>query len=192
MLSTIIPVHKLRKSKWTFLSESYTFQENNLKITTERHRLHLLKSSDFLPMLLLSFTNEVQTTESCCSYTQIPDFRNEKAGQTYQSPKSYHWGGGGGCMVNHFFGNNTNKNTEINKKNGKIYAKLVAGTENDKHDNNEIIKIENTQENAANRVTRKCDTCMGMDKLIFTFKGNQNLLKHRRVSRALPPSVLAV
>jgi hypothetical protein len=29
-----------------------------------------------------------------------------------------------------------------------MYAKLVAGTENDKHDNHEIIKIENTQENA--------------------------------------------
>jgi hypothetical protein len=29
-----------------------------------------------------------------------------------------------------------------------------------------------------------------MDRLIFTFKGNQNLLKQRRMSRALPPSVL--
>jgi hypothetical protein len=29
-----------------------------------------------------------------------------------------------------------------------MYAKLVAGTENDKHDNHEIIKIKNTQENA--------------------------------------------
>jgi hypothetical protein len=42
------------------------------------------------------------------------------------------------------------------------------------------------------RVTRKCDTFLGMDKLVFIFKGNQNLLKQRCVSRALPPSVLAV
>jgi hypothetical protein len=33
---------------------------------------------------------------------------------------------------------------------------------------------------------------IGMDRLIFTFKGNQNLLKQQRVSRALPASVLAV
>jgi hypothetical protein len=31
---------------------------------------------------------------------------------------------------------------------GKIYAKLVAGTKNDKHYNHEIIKIENIQQNA--------------------------------------------
>jgi hypothetical protein len=37
---------------------------------------------------------------------------------------------------------------ELTTKNLKIYAKLLAGTENDKDDNHEIIKIENTQENA--------------------------------------------
>jgi hypothetical protein len=42
-------------------------------------------------------------------------------------------------------GRNTPK---LTTKNGKILAKLVAGTENDKHDNHTIIKIENTQENA--------------------------------------------
>jgi hypothetical protein len=41
-------------------------------------------------------------------------------------------------------GRNTHK---LTTKMGK-YAKLVAGTENDKHDNHEIIKTENTQENA--------------------------------------------
>jgi hypothetical protein len=29
----------------------------------------------------------------------------------------------------------------MNNKNGKIYAELVAGTANDKHNNHEIIKI---------------------------------------------------
>jgi hypothetical protein len=87
-------------------------------------------------------------------------------------------------------GRNTPK---LTTKMGK-YAKLVAGTENDKHDNHEIIKIENTQGNAKKTSESRGNAIhfIGMDKLIFTFKGNQNLLKQRRVSRALPPSVLTV
>jgi hypothetical protein len=76
---------------------------------------------------------------------------------------------------------------------GKIFAKLVAGTENDKHDNHVIIKVENTQENAEKRKSRgNAIHFIGTDRLIFTFEGNQNLLKQRRELRALPPSVLAV
>jgi adenine specific DNA methylase Mod len=37
---------------------------------------------------------------------------------------------------------------ELTKRNGKMYAKLVAGTENDKTRYHEIIETENTQENA--------------------------------------------
>jgi hypothetical protein len=47
------------------------------------------------------------------------------------------------------------KNTpELTTKMGK-YAKLVAGTENDRHDNHEIIKIENTQENSEKHQSRE-------------------------------------
>jgi hypothetical protein len=71
--------------------------------------------------------------------------------------------------------------------------KNVTGTENDKHDNHEIIKIENAQENAEKRESRgNAIHFIGMDRLIFTVEGNQNLLTQRRVSRTLPPSVLAV
>jgi hypothetical protein len=76
---------------------------------------------------------------------------------------------------------------------GKIYAKLVAGTENDKHDNYEIIKIENTQENSENDQSHEKMRYFYRDGQtdIYLF-GNQNLLKQRRVSKALPSSVLAV
>jgi hypothetical protein len=75
----------------------------------------------------------------------IPDFRNEKAGQSYRSLKSYLGGGGvaavGGSMLTNFFGNNRYKNTKIKKKNGKISGKLVTGKENGKHDNHEIKSL---------------------------------------------------
>jgi hypothetical protein len=69
-----------------------------------------------------------------------------------------------------------------------------VGTENDKHDNHEIIKTENTQENTEKHQESRGNVIyfIEMDKLLFTFKGNQNLLKQWRVSSALPPSVLAV
>jgi hypothetical protein len=47
-------------------------------------------------------------------------------------------------------GRNTPKLTTKMRK----YAKLVAGTENDKHGNREIIKVENTQENAEKHQSR--------------------------------------
>jgi hypothetical protein len=60
-------------------------------------------------------------------------------------------GGGGGCWRKYTYSFCWQQEVEKhlnNNKNGKICAKLVACTENDKHDNHEIIKIENTQENA--------------------------------------------
>jgi hypothetical protein len=45
------------------------------------------------------------------------------------------------------------------------------GTESDKHDNHEIIKIKNTQENAEKHKSQGCD--IGMDEFIITFKGKQ-------------------
>jgi hypothetical protein len=73
-----------------------------------------------------------------------------------------------------------------------MYEKLVAGTENDKHDNHEIISIENKENAEKPQSHEEMRSFLGMDKLVFIFKGNQNLLKQRRVSRALPPSALAV
>jgi hypothetical protein len=61
------------------------------------------------------------------------------------------------------------------------------------HNNHEIIKNENAQEKAEKHESRRnAIHFIGMDRLIFTFEGNQNLLKQRCVSMALPSSVLAV
>jgi hypothetical protein len=69
-------------------------------------------------------------------------------------------GGGGGLgdlLLNIFFAKSGIKTQKIATK-WENMCKLFAGTENDKHDNNEIIKIENSQENAEKHVTWKFDT----------------------------------
>jgi hypothetical protein len=56
-----------------------------------------------------------------------------------------------------------------------------------------LLSSKKTQENTEKHQSREnAIYFIGMGRLIFTFKGNQNLLKQRHVSRALPPSVLAV
>jgi hypothetical protein len=123
----------------------------------------------------------------------IPHFPNEKVGQSYRSLKSYHWGEGGevaeSCLL--IFMATRGRNTP------KLTAKMGKYMQNSlrvqKMSNTVIMKSlrlkmhKKTLKNV--RVTRKCGA---VDRLMFTFKGNQNLLKQRRVSRALPPSVLAV
>jgi hypothetical protein len=57
-----------------------------------------------------------------------------------------------------------------------------------------LLRSKNTQENAEKHKESLGNAIhfIGMDRLIFTSKGNENLLKQQHVSRALPPSVLAV
>jgi hypothetical protein len=68
-------------------------------------------------------------------------------------------------MLIEFVGNKRWKHTYINNKNGEISAKLLAGTENDKHDNHEIIKTENTQENAEKQHSH--------EEMRYTFRDGQ-------------------
>jgi hypothetical protein len=65
-------------------------------------------------------------------------FRDPKWNSVIDHLSPITWGGGGGVWRKHAYSFCWQQEVEthlINNKNGKIYAKLVAGTENDKHDN---------------------------------------------------------
>jgi hypothetical protein len=66
----------------------------------------------------------------------------------------------GESMLTHFDGNKTQKHTEIKNKNGKIYSKLLVDTENDKHNNPEIIRIKNIQGNNEKHQSHESDVGM--------------------------------
>jgi hypothetical protein len=53
----------------------------------------------------------------------------------------------GSSMLTHLLAKRGRNTPKLTTEMGKyMHAKLVTGTENDKHDNHEIIKTENTQE----------------------------------------------
>jgi hypothetical protein len=68
-----------------------------------------------------------------------------------------------------------------------------VGTKNDEYNNHKITEIENMQENAEKHQSQgKTTHFIEADKLLFTYKRKQNLLKQWRLPRAFPPSLLAV
>jgi hypothetical protein len=50
------------------------------------------------------------------------------------------------------------RNAKVNNRSEKIYAKLVAATENYKHNNRKVMKIKNEQGNTEKQRSRKCYT----------------------------------
>jgi hypothetical protein len=85
------------------------------------------------------------------------------------------------------------RNTKINNRSGKIYAKLVAATENYKHNNREFMKVKNKEGNTKNPSSRKCDIFYeGLRRLIFTFKGKEAVVCVKTTSPICVDSVWAV
>jgi hypothetical protein len=114
--------------------------------------------------------------------TGIPDFRNEKAETVFLWPKSCHgeWGKERGWYS---FCSKQEVETLLTIKMGKIHATLVHKFRVQKMTNMIIMKIENTWENAGKRLSHKETWYIftGTDRLIFTFRGNQNMLKQQCV-----------